>query len=187
MKVTSHPEATGTRSAAADAAHAKPRTRFSDLLEKEKPSAGMAVPTLAPSTPFHDIASVETGHGIPESDALLAPLVHEITVQAPPGGNASVDIQFDSRTLQGLHVRVQKTGDSVQIQFSTSSDAVSRLLTANAQSLSDALGQRGYIAPTVSIQQTPAPATISAGEFRQGSRDSGNRGRQDQGRDQKRR
>ena len=187
MKVTSHPEATGTRSAAADAAHAKPRTRFSDLLEKEKPSAGMPLPTLAPPAPFYDIGSVETGYGVPQSDALLAPLLQEITVQAPPGSNASVDIQFDSRTLQGLHVRVQKAGEGVQIQFSTSSETISRLLTANAQSLSDALLQRGYVSPTVSIQQPSAPATFFASEFRQGGRDSGNRGRQDQGRGQKRR
>src|SRR5215467_3284316 len=59
MKVTSHPEATGTRSAAADTPQSKPRARFSDLLEKEKPSAGMPVPTLAAPAPFYEIASVE--------------------------------------------------------------------------------------------------------------------------------
>jgi Flagellar hook-length control protein FliK len=187
MKVTSHPEATGARSAAADTPQSKPRTRFSDLLEKEKQSAGMPSPTLAPPGPFYDIGSVETGHGVPQSDALLTSLVQEITLQAPPGSSAAVDIQFDSRTLNGLSVRVQKAGDSVEIRFSTSSEAVSRLLTTNAQSLSDALVQRGYVAPTVSIQQTSAPATFSASEFRQGGRDSGNRGRQDQGRGQKRR
>ena len=115
------------------------------------------------------------------TEAFLVSLVQEIAVEAPPGGNASVDIQFDSRTLDGLRVRVQKKGDSVEVRFSTSSDAVSQLLTANSQSLADALVQRGYVAPAVSVQRAPGSANVSSGDSRRSGRDDGSRGGRDQG------
>jgi flagellar hook-length control protein FliK len=187
MKVTGNPEATATKKAIPDTTQAKPRTRFQDVLKEEKQLAAMSAPALTPRPPFYDVASVDTAHGVPQSDALLASLVQEITVEAPPGSGASVDIQFDSRTLKGLHVRVQKTGDSVDIQFSTSSEAVSRLLTANVQGLAEALVQRGYVAPTLSVHQAQGSTAFTASDSRRSDRGDGERGRQDQGGSQKRR
>ena len=148
--------------------------------------AAAVAPALVP-IPFRDVAPVDAGHAMAsQSEVLLASLVQEIAVEVPPGGGSSVDIQFDSRTLEGLRVRVQKTGDSVDVRFSTSSEAVSRLLTANANSLAEALVQRGYVAPAVSVQRAQGPTAPRAGDSRRGRRDRDNRGGNDQGGRQKR-
>jgi flagellar hook-length control protein FliK len=215
MRITGNPQSTGAGSAAPDNAQAnnaqpKSGTRFSEVLkdekrretaEPEKPArreplvpkgSVAAAPALAQPIPFSDIAPVDVGHGVAsQSEVLVASLVQEIAIEAPPGGS-SVDIQFDSRTLDGLHVRVQKKGDSVEVRFSTSSEAVSRLLTANAHSLAEALVQRGYVAPTVSVQRAQGSAAFFAGDSRRSRRDGGDggdggdRGRHDQRGGQKR-
>jgi hypothetical protein len=121
------------------------------------------------------------------SDRVISSLVQEIVVQAPPGGPASVDIQFNSTTLEGLHVRIQKTGESVEVRFSTASEDVSRLLAAKIDSLAQGLVQHGYVAPVVLVQSTanaPAFSDKDSGRF---GEDRGKRGRQDKGGGQKRR
>jgi flagellar hook-length control protein FliK len=127
-------------------------------------------PEFASSPSLSDITAVDTEQRVAAGrEALLASLVQEITVEAPPGANASVDIQFDSRTLEGLHVRVQKAGDAIEIKFSTASEAVSHLLTANTPELTEALTQLGYVAPNVSVQRVQQDSiSSSAGESARG-------------------
>jgi hypothetical protein len=164
----------------------KPRRPFSEVL-KQAPDAAGAAPFATPPPPV-DPAPVSSGRSVaPGSDALVSSLVREITVQVPPGGAASVDIQFDSRTLEGLHVRVQKSDQGVEVRLSTSSEAVSRLLTANAQSLTEALAQRGYVAPVVTVQRTQDSPAPSAGDSGQPSRDPRDRGGNGRDGSQKRR
>jgi hypothetical protein len=171
--------------------------RFSDVLKDRKqrftgtapqdiPAEAAAAPAFAPPAAFADIKQVTAGSNVAQPDAILSSLAHEITAEAPPGGSASVEIQFDSRTLQGLHVRVQKTADRLDVRFSTSSEAVSRLLTANADSLAQALIQRGYVAPSIAVQSAPVAASATSGGFRRPAR-GGDRGQQGQGGSQKRR
>lgn len=197
MKITGDPEGTGAGRAAASNAPAKARMRFSEVLKADKHrgaeardnegkdpllSENAGTPMLAAPLPPWAVAPVDAGQAVTgPNEALLASLVQEITGEAPPGGDPSVDIQFDSRTLEGLRVRVQKKGDNVEVRFSTSSDAVSQLLTANAQSLADALVQRGYVAPAVSVQRAPSSANFAGGDSRRSGRDDGNRGGRDQG------
>jgi hypothetical protein len=196
MRITGNPEGAGTGRTASSNAPAKSRSRFSEVLKEDKHrgadarakdgeeslAANAGAPVLSPPLPFGDVAPVDAGQAVAvPTTTLLASLVQEITVEAPPGGNASVDIQFDSRTLDGLQVRVQKKGDNVEVRFTTSSDAVSQLLTANAQSLADALVERGYVAPAVSVQRAPGPTKVATGDFRRSGRDDGNRGGREQG------
>jgi hypothetical protein len=214
MKVTSNPDTRSANGTAPGAEQAKPRRRFSELLNsRDDPHSGQsaddvgaesigpedrgkrafpalkdasaAAPAFAPALPSGGPPPVSLGQSAAvRSDALLSSLVREIHVQAPPGSGGSVDIQFDSRTLEGLHVRVQKTNQGVEVKLSTSSEAVSRLLTANTQSLTEALAQRGYAAPVVSVQRTETPAGTSARPSRD-ARDRG--GSSDRGSGQKRR
>jgi hypothetical protein len=196
MKVTGNSEAASARGDVASGAQSNPRTRFSQVLKDGKqgsPEPGgngavPAIPVFGSSLPFSQADPVNAGGGVvAKNDALLASLVQEIAAEAPPGGSSSVDIQFNSRTLEGLHVRIQKTGDSVQVQFSTSSDGIAQLLSANSQSLTAALTQRGYVAPAVSVQREQSPMTFVAGESRRSGRDGESRGRQGQSGGQKRR
>lgn len=217
MRITGKPETAGASGAAPGTAQEKPRTRFSEVLEEEQQrngedqereaeepkkrsarepllpaDAAAPAPAFVPLLPFsavRDVAPVYAGQGIAavELEALLTSLVQEIAVVAPPDRPASVDIQFNSRTLEGLHVRVQKAGDSVEVRFSTSSEAVSRLLTANADRLAEALVQQGYAAPAVSVQHAKGLTPFFSGESGRSGRDGGGRGKQDQGRGGKRR
>jgi hypothetical protein len=179
MKVDGSSGTRGSGGAAVSPEKKKPRTPFSEVL-KQPPDAGAAAP-FAPPLPPVDPAPVTSGRSVaPGSDALVSSLVREITVHVPPAGAVSVDIQFDSRTLEGLHVRVQKSEQGVEVRLSTSSEAVSRLLTANAQSLTDALAQRGYAAPVVTVQRTqdsPAPSSADSGQPSRDPRDRGGDGR----------
>jgi hypothetical protein len=198
MKITGRPETAG-KDAASNATQEKPKRRFSDVLEEKKQrggedgslqvAPGVVVPLPPPFSPLSDVARVDGGQSVATAglDPLLTSLIQEITVEAPPGGASSVEIQFDSRTLDGLHVRVQKAGEGVEVRFSTSSEAVSRLLSANADKLAEALVERGYVAPNVSVQRAQGPTAFSTSESGRSGRDGNSRGRQDQGRGRNRR
>lgn len=199
MKVRSNSEA--SPAGVAQAAQNTPRGKFSEVLKDKKDRRESAdsedftrdstllndaPPGLACMTPPApaNIGVVNSGQAAPatNSEALVNSLVGEITVKMPPGGVKSVDIQFDSRTLQGLHVRIQKEGDSaLNVQFSTASDAVSRLLTNKSQALTEALQQRGYVAPVITVQRPEGSVTFSSGDSRQSSRDRGGRNGKEQG------
>jgi flagellar hook-length control protein FliK len=199
MKVGSNPEASRAAGVAQGAAQTTPRGKFSEILKDKKDRRDPAVsedlngePTLlndaaaglASATPPApaNVAVVDSGQAAaPSSEALVASLVREITVQLPPGSAKSVDIQFDSHTLQGLHVRIQKADSGLNVQFATSSEAVSRLLTSNAPALTEALQQRGYVAPVISVQRPEGPATFASGDSRSSSRDRGGRNGNEQG------
>jgi len=187
MKIEGKPETVDARGAPSDTTKEKPRKRFSEVLEEKRETPPFIAPL--PFLPMPDAVAVDGGYSIaaPELEPLLTSLVQEIVVEAPPGEHTSVDIQFDSRTLDGLHVRIQKTGDSVDVRFSTSSESVSRLLTAHSERLAEALAQRGYVAPSVSVQPPQGSTAFFAGESGSSKRDGGSRGRHDQGRGQKRR
>jgi hypothetical protein len=197
MKITAGPGA-GHAGAVPVNTPGKPRKRFSEELKPEgrqsQEEAGrddgvaQAAAQMQPA-PLPHPASVDAGHeAAAPGNPLLASLVREVTVAAPPAGGASVDIQFDSRTFEGLHVRIQKSGDSVHVRFATSSGAVSRLLEANAHTLSEALAQRGYAAPTVTVQRVePGSAASPGGDSRRSGRGGGNRGGSGDGRGRNRR
>lgn len=209
MKVTGKSETSGAGGkASSKSGEEKPRTRFSEVLEEKKKrttddgeeltkgdrrelvqledfSAAVSAFALPqPFSPPRDIASIDADPvaATQAPEALVTSLVREIVVEAPPDGPPSVDIQFDSRTLEGLQVRVQKAGDSVEVRFSTESEAVSRLLTANVDQLAHSLVQQGFTAPVVSVQRPVSADASSGGESRGSNRDGGSRGRRGQGR-----
>jgi flagellar hook-length control protein FliK len=200
MKVGSNPEA-NRGAGAAQAAQTKPRGKFSEVLKDKKDGCKStdsedfardstlindAPALLASVTPPAPANNGVVNFGQPaagaNSEAMVSSLVREITVQMPQGSAKSVDIQFDSRTLQGLHVRIQKSGDNaLNVQFSTASEAVSRLLTNNSRALTEALEQRGYVAPVITVQRPEGAAAFSSGDSRQSSRDRGGRNGKEQG------
>jgi flagellar hook-length control protein FliK len=198
-KVESHPESSRPAVVDQSAASAIPRAKYSEVhkdrkdrrdsassedLDGNSTLLNVAPPELAavtPPAPAH-VGQVDTGKAAaPISEALVASLVREITVQIPPSGAKSVDIQFGSRTLQGLHVRIQNAGGGLNVQFSTSSEAISRLLTSNTHALTDALQQRGYVSPVITVQRTEGSLAYSGGDSRQSSRDRSGRNGNEQG------
>jgi hypothetical protein len=198
MKVGSNPDARRTAEGAQGAPQTIPHGKFSEVLkqQKDRPDAtdieditrtstllNDAAPLLAAVTPpAANVGVVDAGQAAaPSSEALVASLVREITVQLPPGSAKSVEIQFDSQTLQGLHVRIQKADSGLSVQLSTSSEAVSRLLTNNSHALTEALQQRGYVSPVITVQRAEGSPAFSSADSRHSSRDRGGRNRNEQG------
>ena len=199
MKVGSNPQASRATGVVQGGAQTVPRGKFSKVLKDKKDrqdtsgsedlngnstllnDAALDLASATPPVPANIGVADSAQAASPSSEALVASLVREITVQMPPGGAKSVDIQFDSHTLQGLHVRIQKADSGLNVQFATSSDAVSRLLTSNAPALTEALQQRGYVSPVITVQLSEGPAAFSGGDSRPSSRDRGGRNGNEQG------
>ena len=199
MKVGSNPQASRPAGVVQGGAQTVPRGKFSEVLKDKKDrqdtsggedlngnstllnDAALDLASATPPAPPNIGVADSAQAASPSSKALVASLVREITVQMPPGGAKSVDIQFDSHTLQGLHVRIQKADSGLNVQFATSSDTVSRLLTSNAPALTDALHQRGYVSPVITVQRSEGPAAFSGGDSRPSSRDRGARNGNEQG------
>jgi flagellar hook-length control protein FliK len=91
--------------------------------------------------------------------ALVRDLVQEIVLVTQPTGAQAVDVQFNSRTLQNLKVRISKDGEQISIRFSSPNDTVSQLLSRNVEQLSSALAARGV--PAVIDIHTGTPASMS--------------------------
>jgi flagellar hook-length control protein FliK len=104
-------------------------------------------------------------------------LVQEILVVAQPNGQHSVELQFNSKSLDGLHVKISQEQDQIAIRFSTASASVSELISRNLDQLSDALHRKGLELAPIQVELTPAPTNSVANNT--GSRD-GRRGQQNE-------
>src|SRR5262245_66532733 len=107
MKIESTPETGGARGSSSETVLKKPRRQFAEVLEETRDTKTLISPFTTATLPFSpmcDVAPVDAGYSIaaPDLEPLLTSLVEEIVIQAPPAGETSVDIQFDSRTLEGL-------------------------------------------------------------------------------------
>jgi hypothetical protein len=112
--------------------------------------------------------------------ALAGEIVDKMETTHGPKGDAKVDIQFNSRTLQGLQVSISKQDTGVSIRFNTASEQISQLLTQNVQALVQTLAAKGVEVGDVRIvPNTPSGSTSgSRQDSRQGSRGgSGDGGR----------
>ena len=86
---------------------------------------------------------------------LAQEIVQEIRVTGDQDRVSEIEIQFNSRTLEGLHVRVSRQEAQISIQFSTQSAQVSRLLSGNLGQLSQNLMSHGMPPPTFKIHTGP--------------------------------
>ena len=98
--------------------------------------------------------------------ALTQEMVDKIQTSKGPGGGDQVDIQFNSRTLQGLQVSISHNDAGVSVRFNTASEQVSQLLSQNVQTLVQALAAKGVEVGDVRV----VPTTTTASEtFNSGS------------------
>ena len=142
------------------------RNSFAQILKQlsGKEVGSVALESQVPAFPVPlspgSVAYVDSGENLAALPSVLTSLVQEIASHAPAEANASVEIQFHSNTLDGLLVKIQGKGDQVDVRLFTDSEAVRQLLSTNLTALSQALEQRGYIAPTVTIAQRSQPASF---------------------------
>ena len=74
----------------------------------------------------------------------LQGLVREISSLVNVKGNQQVNIELNSNVLKGLHIQIERQKDgAIAIQFQSSSEAVSNLLSKNMDALSQGLIDRG--------------------------------------------
>ena len=102
-------------------------------------------------------------------------LVQEIVVVARPGKDPKIEVQFPSKTLDGLNVQITKNGDDLSIRFLARSSSVAQLLSRNSNQLSQALEAKGLqVAPIqVEVASSSSSSTESAPSYK------GRRGRGD--------
>jgi flagellar hook-length control protein FliK len=109
---------------------------------------------------------------IPDLEKLVGEIVQEIHSFQSADGSRHVDIQFDSKTLQGLHVHIEQRNNALAVQFSTRSDAVAALLTHHSRELGEALGSRGIKVSEVAVSRTtsqPGGLYTRRGQSQRGS------------------
>jgi hypothetical protein len=74
----------------------------------------------------------------------LQGLVREISSLVNVKGNQQVNIELNSNVLKGLHIQIERQKDgAIAIQFQSSSEAVTQLLSRNVDALSQGLIDRG--------------------------------------------
>ena len=106
--------------------------------ESNPPLAGM----LGGTSPFdQSLAAQKVGcKHVVELPPDLQNLVREIAVVS---GGREVHIEMNSSALKGLHIRIEKQDGAVAIQFQCALDDTARLLSRNAEGLSQNLAERG--------------------------------------------
>jgi hypothetical protein len=125
------------------------KSEESPLRKMKMAAQGMALGggAGAPAGPRQPLDNVNSPREVDKAQDAAAvqqldALVQEIAVTVQERSTA-IDIQMNSRTMEGLQIRLTAAPQgSVAIQFTTASPQVHELLTANIDSLSDALARR---------------------------------------------
>ena len=103
----------------------------------------------------------------------LQQLVREISVVVNAAGNQQVNIEMNSNVLKGLHIRIERREGAVAIQFQSTSDQVSGLLTRNLEALSQGLEDRGVNVTDIRVE---SPKESARARDYKGQSNSGGRG-----------
>jgi flagellar hook-length control protein FliK len=112
----------------------------------------------------------------------LQQLVREISVVVNASGNQQVNIEMNSKTLQGLHVQIERRDGAVAIQFQSNSDQVAGLLSRNLESLSQGLAERGVNVAEIKVSSPRETAKPRDFRGQSNSEGRGQGGRQGGGR-----
>jgi hypothetical protein len=134
-----------------------------------------AVKPLADQPAVHEVHAPAGTAALAQIHALAGEMVDKVQVLKNQAGDERVDIQFNSKTLQGLQVSISQSEGKVSVQFSTPNEQVSQLLSQNVQALTQALNNRGVDVADVRVASYSAAADSGKGGSAS-DRDSG-RGR----------
>jgi len=115
-----------------------------------------------------DIETSKAAPAPPSVNALASEIVKEVRVVAPPGQPPRIDIEFNSKTLDGLKVQIGKQDGGLAISFTARNDQVGKLLSENVAALSESLAANGYQVSKIEVK-TPA---ASVANDRSGATDS---------------
>ena len=122
------------------------------------PTVG-GVDSLSPAVSSSaSVAASKTSHTAatapPQIDSLVTEVGHQIDIFKQNGETKSVNITFDSKTLEGLQVQIRQQDGGLAIRFVTQSDNVSKLLSRHTDELRDALENKGVKIGNIAISNT---------------------------------
>lgn len=139
----------------------------------------------SPSAPFTPVAAVAQQTQMPaEVEAprsvaeprLIQGIVSEIVMAAEPGGTQEVQIQLNSRTLDGLKINISKdAAGEIAVKFITANENVAQMLQRNVQTLSHSLAAKCL--PVAGIQVQTSSSGSGSGSSGGGSQKQSGRGR----------
>jgi flagellar hook-length control protein FliK len=145
-----------------DTGSKEPSKSFAKVLAEKKEGAAPAGPTAevqsgaapmpaaAQRGPEIATTEVSAAHAVNVPDQLKG-IVDEITVALPQSGPQHVEIQLNSKTLQGLKINITRDQGQVNIQFQTQSPQVASMLEQNQGSLQQALADRNVRVGSVRV------------------------------------
>jgi flagellar hook-length control protein FliK len=176
MKVSPSTNTTASQTPVGGSALLKRSSSFDLVLEKKKAEAGSRQkrrpategeePALASSSaiagvPFvlpFEAENTKSSHVPSPGGAIRSTqiqniageIVSQVRSATNKDGSRSLEIEFDSKTLQGLQVRISEQQGSLNIQFSTQSENVAALLADHKADLVIALASDGFKTGTIS-------------------------------------
>lgn len=90
-------------------------------------------------------------------DKLTTEIVHQIDIVKQGGKTESINVTFDSKTLEGLQVQIRQQDGQLAIRFVTHSDNVSNLLSRHTGELQESLTSKGVKIRNIVISNTSTP------------------------------
>ena len=171
------------------------KSAFAKVLQEKAPG-GKVVPGSPPrelgdpaafANPVLNIApftnspqGAEAVHSVALPKALEG-LVQEIHASVSSQEAGGVQIQFDSKTLDGLNVKLSKDNGRLSVEMTSKSADVTRLLTQNVNALAQRLEAAGYAGASLQVKTAPVRMDAPVYAVRTAETELRDRGRRDQG------
>jgi type III secretion system needle length determinant len=138
------------------------------VLEEGKPQPA---PTLLPlagvAPPVEEAAPVRGALPVKDLDSLA----REIGAAIRVNDGKEIEIRFDSKTLDGLEIRIRKEEGKLSVRMRSDSPQINQLLAGQSEALAQRLEASGYAGVRVEMQAEPRSANFTSSQGRGGARD----------------
>jgi flagellar hook-length control protein FliK len=158
---------------------ARERDQAGETGKAEQAVAGQAAGTAALLARDGPVEGAQAAHAVTDP-RLIEGLVREIVVMTRGAESQEVTIQFDSRTLDGLRVHLERDKGELSVRFVTRSEEATKLINANVDQLAHALQAKGLPLAAIQVQgvgRREETRRYHQRENRQGGQGGGKQGR----------
>ncbi len=106
------------------------------------------------------VKSAEPGAAAADIQALAAEVGAHIDLHGQSGTTQTLNMTFDSKTLQGLQVQIRRQDGEVAIHFIAQSDSVASLLKNHVSELRDTLTSKGVKVGLIAVANPSAHSRV---------------------------
>lgn len=106
------------------------------------------------------VKSAEPGAAVADIPALAAEVGAHIDLHGQNGTTQTLNMTFDSKTLQGLQVQIRRQDGEVAIHFIAQSDSVVSLLKNHVSELRDTLTSKGVRVGLIAVANPSAHSRV---------------------------